>query len=137
LVFFPWAWIVAPACPSGITLHRYEPADKQWSDDIHHIVRAYERCAGQRVESATVVAYDGVVGGCVNDDQVEATFAFREAISFAALRQRKYFHHSDYWNDHTFACIAQSYVAGKPGATGISRRRDGKRMTTWAKSITG
>jgi hypothetical protein len=128
VVFFPWAAIEASVAPAGMEFRHYDPSDSDWSDDIRHILSTYERAVDQPVQSATVVAYDGVVGGPLTDEQVEAAFSFREAISFAALRRREYFSHSNYCNDHTFTCIAQAYKPGEPGATAISRRRDGRAM---------
>jgi hypothetical protein len=133
VVFLPWTVVETTFAPDGIELRHFRRDDSRLSPDVQRVLKAYERIPGQPVESATLLALAGEIGGPTTDIQVEEAFAFREALSFAGMRDRAFFDNSGYCNDHTFTCVAQAYVPGSPGATAVSRRRDGRSMTYLAE----
>jgi hypothetical protein len=96
--------------------------------DIDAVLRACAVRKNEVVQHATLLDLGRWRLGQDATRRVDALFAAREIVAFAALAERQLFRLFSYCNFDTYALTIQRYNAGTAGAFSFStRRRDGAR----------
>jgi hypothetical protein len=132
LVFFPWLATRGQGEITNLRLMEYKrgelPAGSGTAiqQEIDRVLEPYIAHGMRPIERATII----VVGGSdltrdLEDDEINAVFAFSELLAFAGLATRQFFNQFEYCNRDLFQVVVQRYSEAKGGAALTSRRRDG------------
>jgi hypothetical protein len=132
LVSFPWLEMRGQGEIANLRFMEYKrgelPAGSGTAiqQEIDSILKPYIAHGTRPIERATIIAISGSdLTLDLEDDEINAVFAFSELLAFAGLAKRQFFSQCEYCNRDLFQVVVQRYSEAQGGAAFTSRRRDG------------
>ena len=116
LVFFPWLEMRGQGEIANLRLMEYKrgelPAGSGTAiqQEIDSILELYIAHGTRPIERATIIAMGGSdLTHDLEDDEINAVFAFSELLAFAGLATRQFFSQFEYCNRDVFQVVVQQF----------------------------